>query len=144
MATHKFTLTHGLKVGEERLKACVMRQVETGDIIDAQLESERVEMVDMGGRLMPVLLESPVAMGLNTLRRQIISVGDMSGPFDLAELRKLHVDDFQHIQLIGEMLDGVMTAKEVAEELASRGRSDSAGGDAGGYSDKADPDGHEA
>ncbi|MBA1446928.1 MAG: phage tail assembly protein [Chromatiales bacterium] len=124
------TLKHGLKIGEDCLKEVVIREATAGDIIEAQVESEQlVYALTDKGRTEPTLVTSPALMGINVLRRQIIKIGDVGGPFQLADIKSLHPEDLALLNAKAEELDGVITAEDASREVTQRGRSDSPGAD---------------
>lgn len=114
-------LKDGLKVGEDRLKNATLREATVGDMIDATTESERAIATPDGY----ALVASPTLVGLNTLRRQIVNIGDVKGPISLAELRKLSAGDLLQLQESAAALD---TA--ALREVERRGRDTAAKGDA--------------
>lgn len=94
MATVKFSLKEGLKVGENVYIAAEIREATAGDLIDAADESEKLISTPDGYQL----LASPTLVGLNTLRRQILCIGDYKGPLTLSELKKLSAADLSLLQ----------------------------------------------
>ena len=83
-----------------------LRELTAGDLIDAQVASEKVVMTKEG----PVLVSSPALMGLELLRRQIERVGCINGPLSLALIKKLSQQDFQRLSIVAEMRDEVLAA----------------------------------
>jgi len=115
MALLTVPLQDGLKVnGEPQLQA-ELRQLEAGDIIAASEESEKLFV--HGGD--PVLVVSPSLMGINTLRRQIASIGSIPGPLEMSMMNKLSPADLDLLQTAADKLD-----KAVLEDVSKRGRSD--------------------
>lgn len=94
MATVNVTLQTGLTIGEAVHVAAEIREATAGDLIDACLESERLVETKDG----PQLVQSPTLVGLHTLRRQIVKVGDHPGPLGMPELRKLSSLDLSLLQ----------------------------------------------
>jgi phage FluMu protein gp41 len=113
-------LEKGLTIGGVTHTEAVIRETTAGDIIDASEESERLFPTPEGYEL----VQSPSQTAMNTLRRQIVSIGEIEGPLELAVLKKLSGDDLAEIQIKAQTLDAV------ALEAASRGR-DHEGGEAG-------------
>ena len=119
MAIMTFQLDHGLKAtttegGDALLYREVgLRELTTGDLIDAQLEAEKV--VVQNGKA--VAYTSDVLYGLHLLRRQIEYIGELPGPLSMSQLRKLHPDDLGMIQRKTDELD-----QALMEALAERGR----------------------
>ncbi|MBY8111738.1 phage tail assembly protein [Vibrio fluvialis] len=113
MAILTFSLQHGYKVGESTHHEVGLRELNSGDYIDAQVAAEKV-IVHEGKA---VAYTSDVMYGLELLVRQVEYIGQVQGPLSVKELRKLHQDDFMMIQKKAQELD-VM----IAEELAQRGR----------------------
>ena len=69
-----------------------------------------------------VAYTSDVLYGLNLLCRQVEYIGEIKGPITINMLKKMHVDDFGLLQGKAQELDMAL-----AEALAERGRSNSAG-----------------
>jgi phage FluMu protein gp41 len=112
MAVMTFDLKHGYKVGESTHLEVGLRELSSGDYIDAQLAAEKVVVIE--GR--PMAYTSDVMYGLELMIRQIEYVGAVQG-FSVKELRKLHQDDFNLIQQKTSELDQL-----IAQELEDRGR----------------------
>lgn len=118
------TLIHGLAIGDETHKAVVLREATAGDLIDAQEEAERLVFAPNGrGEPEPVLIASPSRVGVEVLRRQIVSIGDLSGPLELKLLRRLDPEDLSLLLARAEQLDGAAVA-QTREGMAERGRDD--------------------
>lgn len=123
MALITFQLEHGLKAvgsGDEQLlyREVGLRELTAADLIDAQIDAEKV--VVQNGKA--VAYTSDVLYGLNLLCRQVEYIGDLPGPLTINMIKKLHVEDFGLLQSKAQELDMALT-----EELAKRGRQDSAG-----------------
>ncbi|WKS99793.1 phage tail assembly protein [Gallibacterium salpingitidis] len=108
------TLKTGLMYGDEPQKEVVLRELTTGDMLDAELAAERL-LVDKVGN--PVLVTSQVLFSYELLRRQIASIGKLQGPISLAQLRSLTPED---LALINAALATVESAK--AQQVTDRGR----------------------
>ncbi|ENM4022593.1 phage tail assembly protein, partial [Vibrio cholerae] len=91
-----------------------LRELNSGDYIDAQLAAEKVVVVD--GKA--VAYTSEVLYGLELLCRQVDYIGQVKGPLEAKEFRKLHQDDFTLIQEKALELDEM-----IVKELENRGRS---------------------
>ncbi len=122
MARVEFELINGLTLGKEGAeithKKVVLRDLTAGDLEDASEESEKI--IYANGE--PSIVVSPTKMNSETLRRQILSVGDITGPLPHEMLRKLTSPDFELIQAKAAEMD---TAGQKAVEAAlARGRSD--------------------
>jgi len=122
MAQEKVTLIHGYKVGDAALKEAVLREPTSADILEAQESAEKLVKTDSGYEF----VTSPSAMGLHILCRQIVSIGNVMGPLDVVELKKLHPVDLNLLQEAAEVLEAAMY-KQASQAVAQRGRSD--GGD---------------
>ncbi|WP_424404556.1 hypothetical protein [Pasteurella sp. PK-2025] len=109
-------LKQGLMYGDEPQYDVVLRDLSTGDLIDAELAAERL-MVDKQGN--PTLVVSQVLFSYELLRRQIASIGKLQGPLSLAQLRSLTPED---LGLINAALEAVESAK--AQKVLERGRLD--------------------
>lgn len=133
MATVEVPLVHGLVIGKDTLKDAVLREPTAGDIIEAQEEAEKlVYAVEAdGGRIVPTLVASPTMVGVHVLRRQIVKIGNLSGPIELAMLKQLHPEDFALLQAKADELDAAMSAEIASREVAQRGRDDGGGSGAG-------------
>lgn len=110
-----FRLLDGLPFGTgEELEMqydVTFRELTAGDIIDAQLASERVVETKAG----PQLVSSPSQMGLEMLRRQIAKVGVINGPLSLLMLKKLSQRDFHRLTLATDMRDVAQAAAMTPE-----------------------------
>jgi len=130
MASINFSLIHGYKVGEDTLMDVVLREVIAGDVIEAQEESEKLVMVPTEkGQLQPELIPSPTLVGINVLRRQIVSIGNAKGPFDVYEIKKLHPVDLSLLQEKADELDSAVVAENSGQGVKNRGRDDQSGVD---------------
>lgn len=124
MAKMTVPLTHGLVTGkgtgdEQTHMVVELRELETKDVIDAQLASERVVIGDNGKA---VAYCSEVLMGLEMLRRQIASIGEIPGPLSLKQLYQLHPADLKLLSDQADKMDDLIMG------VGQRGRAD-AGGD---------------
>ncbi|MBU1611929.1 MAG: phage tail assembly protein [Proteobacteria bacterium] len=122
MAQITITLFTGLKVGEEMLKDVTMRDVTAGDIIEANEESEKAVITTDG----PQLVMSPTLVGLNVLRRQIVSIGNIKGPISISELKKLTPHDLNQLQVQADAMDDAVAAEIIGKEMTKRGRAEGA------------------
>lgn len=123
MALLTFELTHGITAVSSddtpiTYHEVGLRELTAADLIDAQLESEKV-VVNAGKA---VAYTSDVLYGLNLLCRQVEYIGDIKGPLTIKMLKKLHIDDLDLLRVKTEELDRALT-----DAIAARGRSDSAG-----------------
>lgn len=83
MATIKGTLKHGLKVGDNVFyKDYEIREATTGDMFDAEDAAPAHKRLSYRGAL---------------LARQIVRLGELSGPLDFQIIRKLHREDFDQL-----------------------------------------------
>ena len=128
MAVITFKLEHGLKAvgsGDEPLlyREVGLRELNTNDLIDAQLAAEKVVVHESGKA---VAYTSDVLYGLELLRRQIAYIGEVEGPISIKMIRKLDPEDFDLIQRKAQELDQAL-AEDLAKRIEARGRSDSAG-----------------
>lgn len=113
MATMNVDLTRGLTIGEKTHTKATIREATAADLIDATDESEKIVKTPDGYQL----VASPTQVGLNTLRRQIVNVGDYKGPLSMAELKKLSATDLSLLQETAQAMDAVSMA-----EITDRGR----------------------
>lgn len=115
----KLTLKHGLKIGNETLfKVVIKDHLTAGEIREASQAAEKIVMVENE----PALVISPTAMSNESLRRQIKSIGDISGPISQAEIDMLHEDDLFLLNKAADNLEKIKTSNEVAH----RGRTNTA------------------
>lgn len=125
MAIIKFDLKHGLTVGEDLLKEVTLREVNAGDIIKATEESEKLVFAQIAkDKTEPMLVTSPALMGINILRRQIASIGNLSGPVDLSLLEKLSGDDLDLLQTKAEELETAALTESASPAVTQKGRRD--------------------
>ena len=110
MSTADVKLKKGLKVGDVIHTAAVIREATGGDFIEATEESERLCLTPEGNY---ILVASPALVGINTLRRQIVKIGDYEGPLTLREMKLLSGRDIQLLQETAENLESA-AMKEVA------------------------------
>jgi phage FluMu protein gp41 len=116
------TLIHGLAIGEDTHKEVVLREPTAGDILDAQEASERLMMVPTPeGGAEPMLISSPSRSSVEVLRRQIVSIGDISGPLDEKLLRKLDPEDLDLLLAVTGNFDAG-GSNQVQKEVVRRGR----------------------
>ncbi|AVI04956.1 hypothetical protein [Alteromonadaceae phage B23] len=120
MAEVTVELEFGLVVGKKPQKKAVIRELTAGDILDAQWESERVVDTEEG----PQLVASPSSVGIHTLRRQIVKIGDIDGPLSMVEMRKLHPVDLELLHSECSKLEQAVIASIASREVAQRGRAD--------------------
>lgn len=85
MATKEGTLKYGLKIGDAVYKDYVLREATTADLFDAEDEAPASKRLAYRGAL---------------LGRQLVKLGELSGPIKLDVIRKLHPKDFD--QLVAE------------------------------------------
>lgn len=124
MATVKFNLKHGLTISDDVLKEVTLREVTAGDIIHATEESEKLVFAQVSkDKTEPMLVPSPGLMGVNVLRRQIKSIGNVKGPIDLSTLEKLSADDLELLQVKAEELETAALAETASEAVTQKGRS---------------------
>ena len=114
MSTVKVTLNDGLTIGENTYKEASLRLPTAGDLIDATEEAEKLIATPDGGYQ---LMASPTLVGLHTLRRQVVSIGEHPGPLTLNELRRLSAIDIAMLQSHAELLES-----STLMETADRGR----------------------
>ena len=106
MATELVTLKKGFMVGAVAHLEAELREATSGDILDAMEESEKLVMVpDDSGGSVPALVGSPTLVGINTLRRQIVRIGDYKGPMSLAEIKKIDPLDLNLLQQRAELME---------------------------------------
>lgn len=119
MARIKGKLKHGLKLGKEILKDFELHDhLAAGQVIEAKEGAEKVVPFEMGGRLVPVVVESPAKLGALILCQHVASIGHLVGPLDYSLLADLHEEDLQILNLYADLAGGAITSKEVSDKLA--------------------------
>ncbi|EJB8542936.1 phage tail assembly protein [Vibrio parahaemolyticus] len=113
MAIMTFNLEHGLKVGDNAHFEVGLRELNSGDYIDAQIAAEKVIVNEDKA----ISYTSDVLYGIELLVRQVEYIGSVQGPISIKELRKLKPDDFKLLQDKAKELDEL-----IAKELETRGR----------------------
>ncbi|HBN6298501.1 phage tail assembly protein [Vibrio parahaemolyticus] len=113
MAIMTFNLEHGLKVGDNAHFEVGLRELNSGDYIDAQIAAEKVIVNEDKA----ISYTSDVLYGIELLVRQVEYIGSVQGPISIKELRKLHQEDFKLLQDKAKELDEL-----IAKELEKRGR----------------------
>lgn len=124
-ATVTVPLTKPITIGKSEITEVELREPTAGDIIEATAESELLMLAPDG----PALVPSPTLVGVNVLRRQIVRMGDVKGPAELAHLKRLCPDDLSALQTKADELDKALAAEAVKQTLAVRGRDGEPGGD---------------
>ena len=114
MATVKCTLNAGITIKDVVHLEAEIREATAADLIDATDESEKLVRTPDGYEL----LASPTLVGLNTLRRQIVRIGEYKGPLSIAELKKLTATDLSLLQEKAVQLENASL-----EEVKDRGES---------------------
>jgi phage FluMu protein gp41 len=124
MATIEFKLQKGIVVGDVANVDVVLRDPTAGDVIDSNVDAEKVVLVPIGvdGSGQPVvepqLVVSPTLVAINVLRRQIVSIGTISGPLERNMIDKLSPADINLMHKKAEELE------KASMEVTQRGRSD--------------------
>ncbi len=123
MARIKGQLKHGVKVGKDLLKEFELHSnLTAGQIIAAKEASEKVVPFDEGGRIVPMVVESPARLGGLMLCQQIASLGYLAGPLDFSLFEKLHEEDLFILNTYADLAAGALSAAQVEEKLAQRAR----------------------
>lgn len=121
MARIKGKLKHGLKLGKDILKDFELHDhLTAGQVIEAKEGAEKVVPFEMGGRMVPVVVESPAKLGALILCQQVASIGHLAGPLDYSLLADLHEEDLSILNLYADLAGGALTSKDVADKLAER------------------------
>ena len=126
MSEVNVTLLHGLKIGDEFLKDAVIREPTAADFLEAQEESEKLVYIDQADSGQePAMVSSPSLFAINVFRRQIVKIGDISGPLPVYMIKKLSLIDFNLLQSKASDLDSLITSKATSRAVAQRGRPES-------------------
>lgn len=125
MAQHTFELEKGLMVGNVPQTTVVLRELTAGDVVAALEESEKLIMVPGPNGMQPALVQSNAMMGINTLRRQIASLGEIQGPLERDKFDLLSGADLEILQAEADKMDAAVLGVAVAD----RGRSEAADSD---------------
>jgi phage FluMu protein gp41 len=143
MARIKGQFRHGLKLGKEFCMDFELHDhLTAGQIITAKEQSEKVVAMEVDGRRVPVVVESPAKLGALILCQQIAHIGPIAGPLDYELFATLHQDDLDILNLYADLAAGALTTKEVSDkmldlaqkaspEVTQRGRDVSPGADTG-------------
>lgn len=115
MSRVEFDLIDGIKVGETVHKKTVIRNETAADMIAAVEAAEKLISTPDGYQL----VSNPVLVGYLALGQQIISVGDVEGPFGRSRMGLFSGAD---MELLREKADGINEA--AMRRLEGRGRSD--------------------
>ncbi|HFV9293904.1 TPA: phage tail assembly protein [Serratia fonticola] len=123
MAKMTFSLIHGLVTGkgtadETKHIQVELRELNTKDIVESQLASERVVIGENGKA---VAYCSEVMMGLEMLRRQILAIGTIPGPLSIKQIYQLHTEDLKLLTEKADAMDSLLT------EVSDRGRTNADG-----------------
>jgi phage FluMu protein gp41 len=122
MAAVNVPLIHGLKIGEVVHLDAIIREATSGDIIDAMEESEKLVLLPGCDTQVPALVHSQTMVGIHTLRRQIVSIGDYKGPLSLGEIKRLHPTDLDRLQKKAEELEAAGLSGLIDRGRADRGQ----------------------
>lgn len=104
MAIMTFNLDDGATFGGNLYHEVGLRELNSKDVIDAQLSAEQVTIIN--GK--PMAYTSDVRMGIELLRRQIDFVGDFKGPLSIKDLSKFSPRDLTMIQSKASELDALL------------------------------------
>jgi len=111
LTNNAFSLVDGITIGDGE-NAVTHRRVEfreltAGDVIDAQAAAEKVVSTPQG----PQLVTSPTLMGVEVMRRQIATVGDLKGPLSMTLVKKLSNTDFNRLSIALDVKDQALAAQ---------------------------------
>lgn len=120
MATAKTILVDGLKIGDVVHKKAELRNYTAAEMIEACEAAEKVVETAYG----PTLVASPTLVDAELLCRQIVRIGDHSGPLTMKELGKLSGVD---LALLREEVKKLHTA--TLADAIKRGRDPGRQGD---------------
>lgn len=94
---------------------CTLRELTCGDILDAEVESERVHLLTVEGVPQPHIVSSPALMNAHMLRRQIKKLGKIHGPLSLELFKKLSPRDLDAVRAAGDRLTEAGAKKGMAD-----------------------------
>ena len=83
-------MQHGLQIGDVVHKDFELREPTTGDLLDAEADSD---------------LSKPLGFGAALLARQLVKIGTFEGPFTIGMIRRLHRRDFGILMAAQRELD---------------------------------------
>jgi len=106
-------LVDGLKIGPDIYMDVEIRSETVGDMVAALSDAEKLVTTPDGYEL----VSNPTMVGLLSLGRQIVRIGDLVGPIDLDNLKKLSTIDFE---IIRGAADGL--AETSLKRVQNRGR----------------------
>ena len=120
-ATLTVTLADGITIGDDRHRTATLRELTAADIFAAQEAAERlVYSPDADGRMAPVLVVSDSKFGVELLRRQTASIGDIT-KITTDVLGRLSARDLAQLQQAAADLEA--GASRTMQEISERGRS---------------------
>ncbi len=93
-----------------------IRETTGQDQIEAGEAGEKLVRTDEGEHK---YVQSPMRVGLELLRRQVVRYGERSGPISLPELGRLSTRDLARLQAAAQVLDAISLAG-----VLDRGRDD--------------------
>ncbi|HHR4052801.1 TPA: hypothetical protein ACS50C_004777 [Salmonella enterica] len=100
-------LLDGLPFGEKREYRVTFRELSAKDSIDAEIDAERYVETRNG----PVLIASPSLRGVELLRRQIATVGDIEGPLSMLQIGQLSERDLSRLMVAVNLRDTALAGK---------------------------------
>jgi len=106
-------LVDGLKIGPDVYMDVEIRNETVGDMVAALSDAEKLVTTPDGYEL----VSNPAMVGLLSLGRQIVRIGDLAGPIDIDNLKKLSTID---LEIIRGAADGLTEAS--LKKVKNRGR----------------------
>jgi phage FluMu protein gp41 len=115
MADIECTLDKGITVGDKTHRVATLREHTAGDVIESMSDSEKVVATPDGYQL----VQSPSLISVHTLRRQIVSIGDIKGPLEIEQLKLLSSTDMDLLNDYANRLDVAAFAVKQSEATLS-------------------------
>lgn len=107
-------LNDGMKIGDKVYTRLTLAPLDAGEAIDAAVAGEKVRFAPDGS---PVIVNSPITVSLERLRRQIkhLETADgeiMQGPVQISDLRKMSEHDYRKLVERADYIDGLYLQRE--------------------------------
>lgn len=115
MSNHEVPLIDGFKLGDDVHMVAVIRRDLAVDMINAVEAAEKLISTPDGYQL----VSNPLVVGFLALGQQIISVGDIDGPFGKERMGLFSGVD---LEILRQFADGMNVAS--LKQIEARGRSD--------------------
>lgn len=110
-------LKDGVTIGGTLYSTLEMLPLTAGEAIDAAEASEKIQLTE---NLEPVIVHSPARATAERIRRQIKRLegtdGEIQGPMQLSDLRKLSEGDYLLVAQMADVIDGLYMQRESSDQ----------------------------